>query len=94
MKDDEFEWDDAKAAANLTSHAVSFEAASRAFDDAFSVVREDRRENYGEDHYVLLGMVDNRLLVVAYTMRGERARIITARLAEPREKRRYHEENR
>jgi uncharacterized DUF497 family protein len=55
---------------------------------------KDRRENYGEERYILLGMVDNRLLHVAYTLRGQRVRIISARLAEPREKRRYHEENR
>jgi uncharacterized DUF497 family protein len=38
-------------------------------------------------------MAQDRLLCVAYTLRGERIRIISARLAEPQEKRRYHEEN-
>ena len=73
---------------------MSFEAARLAFDDAFGVAREDLREDYGEDRYNLLGMVEDRLLHVTYTMRGERVRIISARLAEPRELRRYHEENR
>jgi hypothetical protein len=93
MQDDAFEWDDEKAARNLTSHGVSFEAARLAFDDAFAVVREDRRRDYGEDRFILLGMVQQHLLVVSYSMRGERVRIISARLAEPRERRRYHEEN-
>jgi uncharacterized protein len=93
MKDDEFEWDDEKAARNLASHGVSFEAARLAFDDAFAVVREDRRQDYGEDRFILLGMVQEHLLAVSYTMRGERMRIISARLAEPRERRWYHEEN-
>ena len=93
MKDDEFEWDDAKAASNLAAHGVSFEAVRRAFDDAFAVAREDRREDYGEARCILLGMVDGRLLFVVYTLRDECVRIISARLAEPREKRRYHEEN-
>ena len=47
----------------------------------------------GEERYVLPGMVHGRLLAVAYALRGPRVRIISARLAEPRERRRYHEEN-
>jgi uncharacterized DUF497 family protein len=93
MEDDDFEWDDAKAAQNLASHGVSFEAARLAFDDSFAVAREDRRYDYGEDRYILLGMVQDRLLAVAYAQRGARIRIISVRQAEPRERRRYHEEN-
>ena len=93
MQDDDFEWDDDKAVQNLAGHGVSFEAARLAFEDAFAVVREDRRRNYGEDRFILLGMVQQRLLVVCYAMRDERVRIISARFAEPRERRRYHEEN-
>ena len=93
MQDDDFEWDDAKASENLARHGVSFEAASLAFDDAFAVVRGDRRQSYGEERFILLGMVQQRLLAVSYTLRGERVRIISARFAEPRERRRYHEEN-
>jgi uncharacterized DUF497 family protein len=94
VRGDHFEWDDAKAAHNLGSHGVSFEAATLAFGDVFAVVREDRRQDYGEDCFILLGMAQDRVLAVAYTMRGERVRIISARLAEPRERRRYHEANR
>jgi uncharacterized protein len=93
MEAGDFEWDDAKAAVNLVRHGVSFEAARQACNDAFAAVREDRRQAYGEDRYVLLGMAQDRLLCVAYALRGERIRIISARLAEPQEKRRYHEEN-
>jgi len=73
---------------------VGLAAARLAFADIFAVVREDRRQKYGEDRFILLGMVEERLLTVAYAIRGERTRIISARLAEPRERRRYHEENR
>ena len=83
----------AKAAANLARHGVSFEAARLAFSDAFAVAREDPRQVYGEDRFILLGMANNLLLHVAYTMRHERFRIISARLAEPRERRRYHEQD-
>jgi uncharacterized protein len=42
----------------------------------------------------MIGMVENRLLFVGYTMRDERIRIISARKAEPYERRKYHDENR
>jgi uncharacterized protein len=93
VDDDDFEWDDAKASQNHAIHVVSFEVARLAFDDPFAVAREDRREPYGEERYVLLGVAQDRLLAVAYAQRGARVRIISARLAEPRERRRYHEEN-
>jgi uncharacterized DUF497 family protein len=93
VEDDDFEWDDAKATLNLAVHGVTFEAARLAFDDPFAVTREDRRQRYGEERYVLLSMVEGRLLAVTYALCGPRVRIISARLAEPRERRRYHEEN-
>jgi uncharacterized DUF497 family protein len=49
--------------------------------------------DYGEDRYILLGMVGDRLLVVVHTVRGDTVRIISAREAEPHERRRYYEEN-
>jgi uncharacterized DUF497 family protein len=93
MNADEFEWDDAKAAANLAKHGVSFEQARDAFDDPFAIDFVDDRENYGELRLILIGMVENRLLVVAHTMRNDKVRIISAREVEPHERRRYHEEN-
>jgi uncharacterized DUF497 family protein len=91
MRDDEFEWDDSKAASNVAWHGVTSEVARLAFGDPFAVGREDRREEYGERRHILLGTARDQLLHVAYTIRGERVRIISARVAEPRERRRYHE---
>ena len=93
MNDDEFEWDDAKAAANLVKHKVSFEQGRAAFGDIFAVDYEDDRANYDEYRIILLGMVGDRLLSVAHTLRGDMVRIISVREAEPHERRRYHEEN-
>ena len=93
MKDEDFEWDDTKAEQNFATHGVSFGAARLAFEDPFAIVRGDHRQDYGEDRFILLGIVQERLLAVAYAMRGERMRIISARIAEPQERRRYHEEN-
>jgi hypothetical protein len=88
-----FEWDAAKAVRNEADHGVTFDVATLVFADPFALEWRDDREDYGEDRYVLLGMVDGRVLYVAYTMRGDAIRIISARGAEPNERRRYHEEN-
>ena len=94
MQDDEFEWDDIKAASNWLDHGITFETARAAFDDALSVDREDTRHGDTEERFALLGMVDNQLLFVSYTLRGGRIRIISARKAEPHERRRYHNASR
>jgi uncharacterized DUF497 family protein len=93
MKDDEFEWDDAKAAANAQKHGVTFEEARGVFRDPFAIELLDDREAYDEDRFILIGMTAARVLVVVYTTRDDRNRIISARKAEPNERRFYHEQN-
>lgn len=88
-----FEWDPEKAARNFAVHGVSFEAATAVFLDPFAHEWLDEREDYGEERFVIVGMVEDCLLCVAYTMRGEAIRIISARGAEPHERRQYHEED-
>jgi uncharacterized protein len=68
--------------------------ARDAFRDLFAVEWIDVAQDTSEERYGMISMVENRLLFVAYTMRGERIRIISARKAEPYERRRYHDENR
>jgi len=93
MGDDDFEWDDAKATANYVKHGVTFEAARDVFKDPFAIEQIDDRHDYGEERWTLLGMAGDRLLLVAYTMRQNRVRLISARAAEPFERREYHEQN-
>lgn len=88
-----FEWDLDKAASNLKKHHVSFDTAVRAFADPFALVEQDRIENH-EARWQTLGLVEGwLLLLVAHTVREadgtEVIRIISARRAEPRERRRY-----
>jgi uncharacterized DUF497 family protein len=61
--------------------------------DPFIIEWIDEGQDEREQRFSALGMVENRLLFVAYTMRGNAIRIISARRAEPFERRRYHEEN-
>jgi uncharacterized protein len=94
MQDDHFEWDDDKAARNWRDHAVTFEMARDVFNDAFAIEWIDEGQSDDEERYGMIGMIEGRLLFVAYTMRGERIRIISARKVEPYERRKYHDENR
>ncbi len=93
MNENDFDWDDAKAARNEADHGVSFETAKRVFNDPFAIEWRDDREDYGENRYSIIGMVDGRVLCVAYALRNGTIRIISARGAEPYERRRYHEDN-
>ena len=89
-----FAWDPDKAASNLRKHKVSFETATRVFDDPLALDAIDDREIYGEERSIIIGMAGDQLLVVSYTLRGGQTRIISARPAEPVEGRRYHDAKR
>ena len=87
-----FEWDPVKAAENVADHGVTFDEASTVFADPLSLLMGDPDHSEVEDRYLLLGMsVQQRLLVVAFTDRPPRTRIISARRATRRERRRYEE---
>lgn len=92
-----FEWDAVKAASNWAKHGVRFETAARAFADPFLLTQQDRIEN-GEQRWQTIGMVDGHLvLLVAHTVGEdddgtEVIRIISARRAEPKERKRYEQD--
>jgi uncharacterized protein len=90
MAEDEFEWDARKAKANLAKHDISFQMAKEVFKDPAAI---DWFEGHvdGEERFNILGVVDNRLLFVAYTLRNSTKRIISARPAVAYERRFYHE---
>ena len=86
----ETEWDPAKARANLRKHGVRFADATSALEDAEAV--SVREEGADEERWVSVGMDSlGRILVVVYTWRGERVRLISARPATRREARQYEE---
>ena len=83
-----FEWDEAKAAANLRKHQVSFDEAQSIFFDEFGVQFFDDDHSSGEDRFLMLGMSSRaKLLIVCHCQRDEGAtvRIISARKATKRE---------
>ena len=87
MRDDEFEWDDDKAASNFNKHRVTFEVARSAFEDPDSIDREDPDPD--EERYSRLCRLDHRVFVVVWTRRGKRVRIISVRSANKHEQRAY-----
>jgi hypothetical protein len=85
----EFEWDKAKARRNLRLHGVSFPAASGVFLDPSRLEDADSREDYGEERYFTIGFASQVLLVVVFTIRGKRIRLISARKANRNEEEEY-----
>jgi len=84
------EWDGAKEQANRKKHGVDFRTAAKVLLDPYAIEFDDP-DAAGELRFNAIGMVDGRMLFVSYTMRGDRIRIISARGADPHEKRKYHE---
>ena len=68
----QFEWHDAKAASNLAKHEIDFDDALRVFLDPRRLVAEDDRRDYGERRVRVLGVVDDRVLVVVWHMARRR----------------------
>lgn len=87
----DFEWDNNKAATNLKKHGVSFEAASRIFDDAFALDRLDMSMEYGEDRFAITGLVNGIVLTAIYTEQDGRIRLISARRATRHEEVEYYD---
>jgi uncharacterized DUF497 family protein len=85
----EFEWDPAKAEANLRKHKVPFLKACEAFKDGNRLERPDDSSEFGEERWIVLGCVEQTILSVVYTQRGQRIRLISARRATRNEQRNY-----
>lgn len=84
----EFEWDPDKERANIERHGVDFTEAATVFGDPLELTILDPDHSVGEFRFLSLGhSVRNRILLVSYTEREERIRIIRARTASPRERR-------
>jgi hypothetical protein len=76
----EFEWDENKANANFQKHGISFDKAKTVFDDPNSITISDSKHSSSEDRYIDIGLSSQgQLLVVVYTERGSKIRIISSR---------------
>src|SRR5438876_8963288 len=92
MDDTEFEWDSTKAARNLAKHGVSFTEAATVFRDPVAAIFSDIDHSTDEQREIIVGHSGrDRLLVVSFTERGDKVRIISARKATKRERRDFEE---
>jgi uncharacterized protein len=85
-----FEWDEDKCQANIFKHGIDFANIQAVFTNPI-VERVDDRQDYDEVRIILLGIIDNRVLCIVYTLRGSVCRIISGRKANQREQRTYHQ---
>jgi len=85
-------WDEAKAAANVRKHGVSFEEAVTVFTDPLAAIFDDEWHSHGEQREIIIGhSARGRLLVAAFTEGEGMVRMISARAATPRERTNYEE---
>ena len=88
----EFEWDAGKTKANQKKHGVAFEEALTVFADPSASIFDDPDHSVDERRELIVGhSVGQRLLIVSFTERGKRTRIVSARDATARERRDYEQ---
>jgi uncharacterized DUF497 family protein len=87
----EYEWDPRKAAANQRKHGVNFGIVENFDWDTVLILLDDRRD-YGEPRWLAIGMINQRLYSLAFTIRGNRIRLISLRAAGRKERTLYHEQ--
>ncbi|MCP4667219.1 MAG: BrnT family toxin [Deltaproteobacteria bacterium] len=86
----EFEWDPDKEQANVSRHGVDFVEAATVFGDPLELTTSDPDHSAGEFRFLsIANSLFNRILVVSYTERKDLIRIISARIASPKERRQY-----
>ena len=86
----ELEWDEVKRRANYAKHGLDFRDAEKVFQ-GITLTAEDNRQDYGEKRFISLGLLEDMVVVVVYTARREKIRIISMRKANQREKQAYEE---
>ena len=85
-----FQWDAVKAEFNLTKHGVAFEESLTVFYDPLAATFVDPQHSEGERRLITIGFsVAGRLLVVCHTERAGSVRLISARIATKRERKRH-----
>ncbi|MGI9055524.1 MAG: BrnT family toxin [Pyrinomonadaceae bacterium] len=91
----QFEWDEKKAESNIEKHGVSFEEAETVFGDVLARLFDDEKHSIRERRNGIIGhSINNRLFIVSFTERtNDIIRIISAREATPKERRKYENEN-
>ena len=89
-----FDWDPAKADANVVKHGVRFEEALTVFMDPLARIHGDPDHSEGEAREIIVGhSIQRRLLLVSFVERGEKVRVISARPATKTERKDYEKKD-
>jgi uncharacterized DUF497 family protein len=88
----QFEWDIEKERANIAKHGIDFRTAALVFNDTARIEKYDETHSVEEYRYITIGLIDKTavVVVVVYTERDPRIRIISARVATKREQEEYY----
>jgi uncharacterized DUF497 family protein len=86
-----FEWDEEKRQINILKHHIDFVEAIRIYD-GFVITVESEQQDLTEERFLSIGLLRGLEIVVVFTTRGEKRRIISARRAREAERTKYHEE--
>lgn len=87
-----YEWNAAKAKANIQKHGVSFEEAATVFLDPLALTFPDPHHSGGEEREITIGYTaDHQVVFVSHCQRGDHLRIISARKATRKERKQYAE---
>jgi uncharacterized DUF497 family protein len=86
-------WDPEKLERNLAKHGIRFADAALVFEDPLATTVIDDESDPSEQRFVTLGAdAAGRILVVVYAWRGDDIRLISARRAEPHERKEYEKQ--
>jgi len=84
-----FDWNLRKAESNFKKHRISFEEAQGVFLDDYARIIDDDEHSFGELRELIIGHSNNKLLIVSFTQRNEKIRIISARKVTKNERKLY-----
>jgi len=85
-----FEWDKRKCKSNINKHGIDFADITEVFNLPH-LVKEDTRHDYGERRWIILGKMNDIIVIIVFTVRKNIIRIISARKANKNERKIYHE---
>ena len=87
-----FDWDENKNIINIAKHGIDFNDISDAFDNEM-LIKKDDRQKYSEDRFIGIGQINNIEIVIVWTYRNDKIRIISARQANKKERKIYNDKS-
>jgi len=85
-----FEWDENKNQINISKHGIDFNHVKLIFNEPM-LVKKDNRNDYNEDRFIGIGLLNGNVIITVWTYRNDRIRIISARQANKNERKIYYE---